>query len=152
MGRIRRNTRSQDGDIFNLGPREMVIVTRVYDKRGLVELLWNGMTGLFPLDDVELLKLEDVNPEQARLAAMARGGNNRSQNNSGQDYYMSYESRSDVDSLPRFGGAGEESTIINNSSFNNSSMTGGSGMPSKMMQRQLRKMQKNNILDRVLDN
>ena len=151
MGRIRRNTRSQDGDVFNLGPREMVIVTRVYDKRGLVELLWNGLTGLFPLDDVELLKLEDVDKEQARLA-MGRGVGSRSQNNSGQDYYMSYESRSDIESLPRFGGAGEESTIINTSSFNNSSMTGGSGMPSKMMQRQLRKMQKNNILDKVLDN
>jgi len=150
MGRIRRNTKSQDGDVFNLAPREMVIVTRVYDKRGLVELLWNGLTGLFPLDDVELLKLEDVDKEQARLA-MARGG--RSQNNSGQDYYMSYESRTDIESLPRFGGGvGEESTIINTSSFNNSSMTGGSGMPSKMMQRQLRKMQKNNILDKVLDN
>lgn len=150
MGRIRRNTRSQDGDVFNLGPREMVIVTRVYDKRGLVELLWNGLTGLFPLDDVELLKLEDVDKEQAGLE-MARGSG-RSQNNSGQDYYMSYESRPDIESLPRFGGAGEESTIINTSSFNNLSMTGGSGIPSKMMQRQLRKMQKNNILDKVLDN
>jgi len=54
-----------------------------------------------------------------------------------------------VDSLPRFGGP-EESTILNGS-MNNTSITSG-GMPSKMAQRQLRKLQKNNILDRVLDN
>jgi len=145
MGYIRRNTRSQDGDIFTLPPKEMVVVTRVYDKRGLVELLWNGLTGLFPLEDVELVPFD-----QERDAAMMRGG--RSQNNQGQDYYMSYESRSDiskVDSLPRFGGT-EESTIMNGS-MNNTSITSG-GIPSKMAQRQLRKLQKNNILDRVLDN
>jgi len=140
MGYIRRKTKSQDGDSFTLPAREMVVVTRVYDKRGLAELLWNGLVGLFPLDDVELVPFDQE----------TRGG--KAQNNQGQDYYMSYESRGDiskVDSLPRFGGP-EESTILNGS-MNNTSITSG-GMPSKMAQRQLRKLQKNNILDRVLDN
>ena len=52
---MKNNTVSQDGDNFSLKKGDYVIITRVYERRRLVECLWQGLLGLFSLDNFNLV-------------------------------------------------------------------------------------------------
>ena len=134
MGYTIRKTTSQDGDLFTLAPKEFVVVTRVYDKRGLAEILWNGLTGLFPLDDLELIK---QNEEDRNVII----GNytDASQNVKNQDFYVGYNERSNASISMR---GVEESFGESQGSI----MSNGS-LPNKMLQRQLKRLQNRNVLE-----
>lgn len=55
FGIVKNNTIAQDGDNFSLKKGDYVIITRVYERRRLVECLWQGLLGLFSLDDFNLV-------------------------------------------------------------------------------------------------
>lgn len=150
MGYIRRETVSQDGDYFSLAPRECVVVTRVYEKRALVEILWNGLSGLFPLSDVELVPPGDPREVERQIVL----GTYEEAANRSQNYFVGYNQTGreevkntrnaspimyrDVDidmSAPRFGSS------VDYGAQSPSTPLSGSKMPSKMMMRQMKKMQ-----------
>ena len=150
MGFTKRSTTSQDGDDFSLDKREFVVVTRVYEKRGLVELVWSGLTGLFPIEDVEILKKDDhkgqdrspVVEDSPGLFNKMKEGDNVMSYNKPEARFRESESMSanTVNQLssgynapvPRFGGLNTGEII---------SPSTPSSTPSKMMKRQMKRIQ-----------
>jgi len=136
MGYIRRKTTSQDGDLFTLGPKEFVVVTRVYDKRGLAELLWNGLTGLFPLSDIDLVKQN----EEDRSVVIGGYADVVGQNMKNQDVYMGYNEKVN-------GSFSNMRSVEDSFAESQASIMSNGSMPSKMLQRQLKRLQNRNVLE-----
>jgi len=87
LGRVRRTIRSQDGDDFVLQKGKFAVITRTYDRQGIIEILSEGLTGIFPAECIEILhgsELEELkkritigqmknpgsNPEGYKMASM----------------------------------------------------------------------------------
>lgn len=153
MAYTKRDTVSQDGDIFTLPKREFVVVTRIYEKRGLAELLWNGLSGLFPLTDIELVSKDDPK-EISRDVTIGTYEQAAKANSRNPNYFVGYnpignqtnknersvsplsQERPKVDtSAPRFG------TSVDYGAQSPNTPNTQSKMPNKMMMRQMKKMQ-----------
>ena len=67
LGRVRRTIRSQDGDDFTIQKGKFVVVTRTYDRQNIVEILSEGLTGLFPIDCVEILQGSELEELKKRI-------------------------------------------------------------------------------------
>ena len=62
----KRDLPSQDGDEFVLPEGEFAVLTRIYERRRLAECLWQGMIGLFSLDDLHIVQNSKAVKDQER--------------------------------------------------------------------------------------
>ncbi len=67
LGRVRRTIRSQDGDDFTIQKGKFVVITRTYDRQSIIEILSEGLTGIFPIDSVEILQGPELEELKKRI-------------------------------------------------------------------------------------
>jgi len=67
LGRVRRTIRSQDGDDFTIQKGKFVVITRTYDRQSIIEILSEGLTGIFPIDCVEILRGDELEELKKRI-------------------------------------------------------------------------------------
>ena len=94
FGHTNQAISSVDGDEFTLQAGEFVVVTRIFERQGLVELLWNGYTGLFPAGCVNIQNQADPHEVKKHITI---GQVSESQRNSiTGSYRMAYSERESI--------------------------------------------------------
>jgi len=63
--RANKKTNSLDGDNIELKRGENVLITRIYEKKQLGEVLYQGMSGLFDLRDFDLYEKSPVKRQKS---------------------------------------------------------------------------------------
>lgn len=81
-----------DGDSFTVRQGDVVLLTRIYEKTQLVEVLYNGFNGLFYLKDFEITKEKVNSPERNPQSARKNLNYTRGEEIKGFDENIQMES------------------------------------------------------------